>query len=786
MTLKSYRHIGEGIKALEGNRVSGYLVRFTSRDAPDLHGEYFTKDTNFWLKELSPIGKPIFLDHTFDGKFKAIPVGVIDFLREDEIGLWIEGKLKERAEYEDMLRGWKNRKWLSDEQLNDEAIPLLAKNLELAVKAFFGTGKAQWSSGALPQVVETAEDGHIESWPIIEGTGVFTPAEPTGTEIGLKSVLNQMSEILSSIPVSPAKEAIQPIEQTTDKSHKQQISITPNKGQNKMDAMAFLNQLATMLQEFLAGAGAPEGEAMAMADEVVDEMKADVEALPEEEKAKAMDEELVKAYMGKAIAKAEAKIAKRAQLHGLAKNEAQKALDAWKHKQPANPETGALPRYVGGGNQRVSVGDNLKYAHMSADDMALGITTMMAQARSSGFPVTVKNFVDAGALSPEFLQVFKGKVKEFADSNPYGTTQEGRKRNSVIKSLAMKANEIDATDNTGFGTEWVGDFWSTTLWAKERYPLVYDKLVQKGMMVEELGQGVDTAYFPIEGADPIAYRAPQANDLGSDNRPEVTAKINPFATGNVTVTPGEIKIATSYTRIFDEDSLIRLAPQVNKQLTEKAWETRDQLCINGDTETAANTNINKINGTPTSTGITQDYYLTSNGFRKMALVTAPAASVTSAVSAAGLLTDAQYLTTRKLFSGELRPYLRDNGLFIVDPDTYEASLAFASLKTDDVNKTGATVREGELVKMWGVEVFNSGFLPESDTTGKVSTTANLNLYGTILGVFAKHWGIAYKRQIIIDTEFDALSGTYVYVLSMRIGLVARGTKAAVASYYVGN
>jgi hypothetical protein len=178
--------------------VSGYLVRFTDSKDRDLHGEFFNRQTNFWLNEHPPTGKPILIDHGFDSKFKGVPVGIIDFVKEDEIGIWIEGKLKERQEYEDMLRGWKERQYID---LDKAHIEKAAMGIEKAVHAFFGTGKAQWSSGALPQVVEVNnETGHIKSWPFIEATGVYTPAEPDGTEITLKSIFDQLNTLLTNPP----------------------------------------------------------------------------------------------------------------------------------------------------------------------------------------------------------------------------------------------------------------------------------------------------------------------------------------------------------------------------------------------------------------------------------------------------------------------------------------------------------------------------------------------------------------------------------------------------------
>jgi hypothetical protein len=41
---------GGEIKALGNGRVGGYLVIFSTEDAPDLEGEFFTKSTEFFVE----------------------------------------------------------------------------------------------------------------------------------------------------------------------------------------------------------------------------------------------------------------------------------------------------------------------------------------------------------------------------------------------------------------------------------------------------------------------------------------------------------------------------------------------------------------------------------------------------------------------------------------------------------------------------------------------------------------------------------------------------------------
>lgn len=430
---------------------------------------------------------------------------------------------------------------------------------------------------------------------------------------------------------------------------------------------------------------------------------------------------------------------------------------------------------------RISGVQDMRYAHMSADDMALGYMLLTSRARSIGMQIKPTDFV-----SEDYLRQMAHKARSYADSNPCNTNNLLSQQQKVTGNIALRslipwrADELDASDIATQGQEWAGQWWSTNLWVKARYPRIYDTLVAKGMFVEDLPQGTDVAHFPTEGADPVAYMAPQANSLDATGRPEVTVNINPFVTGVVNCTPAEIKVATGVTVILGEDSVIRIANQVNSMLSEKALETRDQLMINGDTETAANTNINIIDGVP-GVGLQTPYYLAANGFRKLPLVTLTSRSR----DAGNACTLADYRKTFLLIPGELRTN-KTRLAFIIDPDTEAASLAIPEIATADVRPIYATVESGEIRAVYGVDVLNSGFLPSANTIGKVSVTTTNNVRGTILLVYAPYWGFAYKRQVTTEVVHDGYSSTDVYILSMRLGIVARGTNAAALSYNVAH
>ncbi|MCU0476798.1 MAG: phage major capsid protein, partial [Anaerolineae bacterium] len=130
----------------DGGRVGGYLAVWGDPQRRDLHGEYFTPETDFGLDWYAQ--RPALYQHGQDDRLKAAPIGVIDTLRRDEVGLWAEAQLVKRGRY-----------------------------LE-AVRELVRRGALSWSSGSLPHLVKTGADGRIERWVVVEGSLTPTPAEP--------------------------------------------------------------------------------------------------------------------------------------------------------------------------------------------------------------------------------------------------------------------------------------------------------------------------------------------------------------------------------------------------------------------------------------------------------------------------------------------------------------------------------------------------------------------------------------------------------------------------------
>jgi hypothetical protein len=782
-SIKSATACGDACKFIDSDRVGGYGVVFTDETNRDLHKQFFDSSTYYGLKAHNPIDKPFMLDHAFDVKFKSIPVGIIDFVKEDEIGLWLEAKLHEREQYEAMLKEMRDKKFHS---LSNDDITQASNNIVKAVKAFIGTGKAHWSTGALPQAVDVnQETGHIKSWPLIEGTAVMTPAEPNGTEINfVKSAFDKLfTPAQSTASISIDDDGHKDIAQLVDSEeivNAQSIEAIQSTKDNTMATKNLdevIQEVTAILTRYAEELGVGEGDVEEVATEAAESLEDEIKQENEEE-----DEEAKQAVVENIAERAYLLLKERSEKAAAQRKKIENKFEALHRKHIVDQPAKNFPAGYSQSQQKVSVGENLKYAHLSAADMALAVMMRQLPSKQAGIITSPTQL-----FPEEFFKAMAHKMSRYADEQPYTKTSRvldaktgarhfemANKSNYHLKAIMpFKADELDASVITGQGLEWVGEWWSTDLWMRERFATHYDTMISKGMMEQVIPQGAETAHFPLEGNDPVAYVAPQARSVDATGRPETTINISPFTTGEQVLTPREIKIATAVTVILEEDSVINVVQQVNRQLQAKALETRDQLMVNGDTETGT-TNINN-DGVAPATGLQTPYYIASDGYLKVGLANGRDAS--------NILNLAQYRLTLEQLDPELRQFY-DRMAFMIDPQTEMASLAIPEIATEDVRRTMATVTSGRLLNIFGVDVLSNGWILQADTDGKVTAGANVANRGRILLAYAPYWGVGFKRGITLETVRDIYSGSNVFVMSMRLGFIERGTNAAALSFNI--
>lgn len=152
---------GGSVKALnDTGKIGGHLVLFGTADEPDASRfrDYFTPDTDFGPHKSTPI----LYAHGLDPVLRKKPIGLGN-LKADDLGIWLDGQLNLRDDYERAIFGM--------------------------VKA----GKLGYSSGTMASLIvrEKQDNGahKMLSWPLgLDASLTPCPCDPRTMAVALKSL----------------------------------------------------------------------------------------------------------------------------------------------------------------------------------------------------------------------------------------------------------------------------------------------------------------------------------------------------------------------------------------------------------------------------------------------------------------------------------------------------------------------------------------------------------------------------------------------------------------------
>ena len=416
--------------------------------------------------------------------------------------------------------------------------------------------------------------------------------------------------------------------------------------------------------------------------------------------------------------------------------------------------------------------DTRKYDGLSAADLSF-----------MGALLTGKHNGAKGQISPAAAKALSIKIAE-------GKSEEDAEGRDGLKALgiepghvldAAKANEVNYSTLASYGDDWVGVEYSRRLWPAVRgMTFVLDKLPSI-----EVPQGMESVVVPLESGDPTFYKVAQVTDENATTlTPNATVTSSKLGTAKNTLTLAKGGARTQYSGEMEEDSLIPWAAQLRAQMEKATAENLEHALIDGDTETAATTNINDIGGTPGGS----EFFLLVNGFRKSCLVTTTANSR----SASGSFADSDFLATVDLMGAAgLVGSDVTKVAFILDPSAYRKALQLAAVKTRDLFAQ-ATIENGVLNSVWGYPVYRSFFMHylstvrKANTAGKVDQdTVGNNTRGAILAVRWDQWLFGWKRRVTMETVRIPRADVTEITALLRFGLLQRDTEGAAISYNVG-
>lgn len=716
--------------------ISGYVYIWGTTEQRDEYDTWFDRARPPQLSYSGDItGLSLTYEHAQDDVVKKDLIGEITDFEYDETGLRFEAQL-------------------------DRSSPFFGRVITEA-------DVLSTSSASSPHLASFREDGSFESWVLSEVALTQYPAETRMPNI--KVVRSSAEEQLRVAQeddelVSEATEVEAIENEDSNESHNtedenempdmQDLEALADSGASIDEVIAFLvenysQEELTALMAAMQEMGEPEMlNAPANGDEQEEQL--------EDEGARSANPVSV---LVEALRKAQEKADAAALTTRIQKLET--ALTAMKNAPPEennDRHTRGVP-----GNNIETQGEPRIYSGLSARAMLFGHQILRSRHEQP---------------SDEYLRVMNMRAVEALEAGQFKTTidTDPAPSDRAVRSIMpfTRADEVMTSTASGFGDEWVAIAWSTNVWEKARNIQIFESLISKGMRVEEVPQGHESINILGDGADPTVYTIAQNADLTS-NRPTPTVAITPAGTIVRLLTPGELGAAIAFSDVFEEDSLVPALSQLQQQIEDTMAEHIEKLMLNGDTETGGTGNINSDDGAP-GTGLSTPYYIASNAMLKLAIVTN-----TDNSRDGGALDENDYRETLKLFASALRSR-RGNIAFVVDSDTHSASLDIAAVKTDDVRRTNATITSGVLSNIWGVDVFESGFMGLAEADGKQSTTPSNNTLGRILAVYAPNWAMGWKRHIKVETDRDIIAGTDIIVAKMRLGFQYRTTDSSAVSY----
>ena len=228
---KSVIAFGHEVKALGDGKVGGYLVRFSTKQDPDLTGDFFTPDTDFGEHAETPV----LYQHGLDPELKARVLGK-GKVKKDGVGVWVEAQLQLRDEYE-------------------KAIYQMAE-----------AGKLGWSSGTASHLVERSPEGkaaRITRWPLgLDASLTPTPAEPRNAAITLKAYITELeldkagrpaalddAQVTAEVVTTETKSITQPVAPVGAETNTETLTMTDQ----PTPAADNSAELATKLDTLIAG-----------------------------------------------------------------------------------------------------------------------------------------------------------------------------------------------------------------------------------------------------------------------------------------------------------------------------------------------------------------------------------------------------------------------------------------------------------------------------------------------------------------------------------------------------
>jgi len=241
----------------------------------------------------------------------------------------------------------------------------------------------------------------------------------------------------------------------------------------------------------------------------------------------------------------------------------------------------------------------------------------------------------------------------------------------------------------------------------------------------------------------------------------------------VTLTARKLALRVGISTELDEDSIIAIAPQARRQAERAIEDSIDNVLLNGDIRTGANTNINLIDGTPAATA----RYLAMNGIRQTWLV--DGAATQRIDGAGGALTLTHIRNARFSLNRVYTDKLKDLAV-IAHSEVYNRMLGLQEFITMDKAGPLATALTGQIGAVDGMPVFVSNEYALTNSAGAIPNAGGT--LGSLSVVYRPGFKVGFRRRVTTDMSYLPYYDAYQLTVTVRLAFQRLGTDVAAGVY----
>lgn len=320
------------------------------------------------------------------------------------------------------------------------------------------------------------------------------------------------------------------------------------------------------------------------------------------------------------------------------------------------------------------------------------------------------------------------------------------------RGVETRSNESMSSGQSGSGSEYVpSDLSSQIIYS------IRDKKSLFSLLPSALTMPTDTWNIPVEGDDMTWYATSENTDV-----PGTAVPTSKAGTAKLVLDAKKYSASVYLSGELDEDSIVAIRPLLVKKFGDSFTKMLDSAILLGDTVTAGTGNINSDDAAPAS----GSYYLHADGLVKKARTNSKTKDI-GTLDLADIRDMRNQLGVKGLDPSDL--------LMVVDSGTYFKLLGLAEVLTMDKYGVQATVVNGVLVAIDGIQVLPLSYFGLTEADGKASATPASNTKGRIVMIHKPSFYHGFKRQLQIVTEYLPRTDQFCLTAHVRYAHNINGT-----------